>query len=94
MDHTLIENWTEALSVFFMKHPTSKGKKFTIRKYVKMSFEPNGSLRIYEKYSSNFVPFKFWKKAYNKTHLKSIQLKQVELPGLKANKEKDVRSLL
>lgn len=94
MDHTLIKNWTEALSVFFMKHPTSKGKQFTIRKYVKMSFEPNGSLHTYEKYSSDFVPFKFWKKAYNKEQLKSIQLKQVESPGLKVNKETDVRSLL
>lgn len=62
MDHTIIENWTAALPVFFMKHPMSKGKKFTIRKYVKISFEPNGLLHTYEKYNSSFVLFKFWKK--------------------------------
>lgn len=33
------------------------------------------------------------KKTYNKNQLKNIQLKQVESPGLKVNKEKDVRDL-
>ncbi|XP_046471097.1 uncharacterized protein [Neodiprion pinetum] len=94
MSAHLLKEWDKTLDSFFLKVPKAKGKKFTIQKYVKLSYKPTGTMSVYADYNGapqNFNLFKLNAFVSKDTELALANPAPV---GIKTAKKNDVLSLM
>ncbi|XP_063220830.1 uncharacterized protein LOC134530141 [Bacillus rossius redtenbacheri] len=89
----LVEDWSTALEPLFHKVPKSKRSKFSIQKYVILTFPTTGALAVSASYNAIFEPFIF-SVGFGMKSKEELYLKKPARPGLKESKKNDVLSLL
>ncbi|CAG4960740.1 unnamed protein product [Colias eurytheme] len=90
-----IEDWNKGLQVFLSMAATATGSNkvwFAIQQYVKVYFNPEGVITMSRFYASPDLNFTF-KKNVLPVSKNDLNLKQVETPGVKDVKIRDVLSL-
>lgn len=89
----LIEDWNKGLQSYVSKIPTGKQQtRFSIQKYVKLEFTPEGDITTSRFYSASDQKYTF-KKNNLPVSKDDLNLQQVEKPGVKEVKIKDILSL-
>lgn len=94
---SLIRDWSSVLQNYTRRVPYSKKSKFTLQKYVSLSYSNNGEIECSQTYckdgKTKFVSLseKFSQK---KLHNVITKLQCIDSPGMKTEKVKDLKSLM
>jgi hypothetical protein len=89
----LVCDWTKELNPMFHNVPKARGLKFGIQKYVKMTFRPNGAVRVSQNYADiGVLEFDAWKNI--RLELPEVVPVPVCQVAMKPAKVQDIRSLM